>query len=379
MKRECRGCPFPLKSDWTQTHWDRLRAVVDRLTPQEFEAALAWLHDVFPPDLADSLWARNHPVASHQYSYVGRLSLLELGHALAIVPPDDYAVRRLRQPDEYEGVAAERRVALLLVRAGAQLEPIGAVGGKRCEYVARLPDGQRLAVEVKLPSMGESERKLELATLHFKAELEKHMLWLQECVPGARVTFHFSREIADLVDHGEVNSEQLRSCVEAVERVRAAMYRNSPPGQIDLGRIGTLDISQGSPNRRVQFDAFEPLRSVRELSRRVTRNLLKDAMTQIGAARLPGVVVLDIYRDVVVGNATDALRNWASQQSSLAALLILDRTVVASDGRMYGSVNVLPGPERRSAMPLFRRAFDTCVAGHCHYNPLCTPSSPCPM
>lgn len=63
--------------------WEDVGAAADRLTPVEVQAALGKLRERFPAHWAEECTLKHH-VAGKQLTYVGRLSLLELGHAAVV-------------------------------------------------------------------------------------------------------------------------------------------------------------------------------------------------------------------------------------------------------------------------------------------------------
>src|SRR5580704_12744267 len=109
---------LPIDDDWVASWWEVPLASADRLTARGAETARAVLRSTFPPSLVPSLRAERHPIVSHQFTIAGRLGLLELGLAIACVPAEADDIQRLRDPAEYEGVAAELRGALMFLRAG---------------------------------------------------------------------------------------------------------------------------------------------------------------------------------------------------------------------------------------------------------------------
>jgi hypothetical protein len=372
---------LPIKPNWVDDpYWEQPLAAVDRVTAHGVLLARGALREVFPQSLTHELVASAHPVVAEQFTYVGRLRLLELGLAIALAGAEDAEVDRLRKAAEFDGVAAELRASLMLVRAGARLErPIGAPGRMLCERLATFPGGERLSLEAKLPD--ESERDLHLVRVESTliGELMQRFEWLQTHVSAARATFHFAPEISELLGSEGATDRRNAAIEQAVERVRAAVSEGSPFTTIELGVLGTLAIRPEAALQNLQFDAFGPPMDARRTKRRLTRNLLSKAANQVSETGLPGVIILDLRRDYAAINAVGLLDRWAMQRPSLAAILVVDSTVMATDGRMYGNVDVVPGPRFSEVSTVLAGAFDSCSSGHVHYNPLCTPSSPCPL
>src|SRR5579871_5865879 len=114
--------PFPIERNWVDdSGWKAPLCVVDRLSAAEVDGARDVLRTVFPPSMTDELRATNHPVVAEQYTYVGRLLLLELGLAIVYAGADEAEINRLRTADQYDGVSAEMRASFIFVRDGAQL------------------------------------------------------------------------------------------------------------------------------------------------------------------------------------------------------------------------------------------------------------------
>lgn len=375
--------PFHIQTAWVEDgQWHAVLACVDRLTRHGRAASSSALRAVFPPSLTPDLVAMGHPVVAEQRSYVGRLRLLELGLAISITGANDEELGRLRNAAEYEGVAAELRAALLFARARANLRrPVGIHGKKQCERIATFPTGERIAVEVKLPDAGERELSAFRAESSLISELLGRFAWLRTHVSEVRATFYLAPGIVQLVEGVGCADRRVSSAIdEAVERVRSDIARGwQLATRTDLGAVGSLAIRSAPGTRGIQFDTFIPSSDDRKVSGRLTRNLLAKAGQQVAETGLPGVIVLDLARDSEAINAVGLLRRWAQRRPSVGAMLIVDRTVMGGDGRMYGTVDVVPGPRFAEVSSVLASALDTCSDGHLHYNPLCSPTSPCPM
>lgn len=371
---------LPIDDDWVENWWEVPLGLADRLTALGAVTARDALRSTFPPSLIPTLRAERHPIVSHQFTIVGRLGLLELGLAIACVPAEPDDIQRLRDPAEYEGVAAELRAGLMLVRAGARVARPPHTGRKRCEYVATFPNGERLAIEVKYPS--ESERELDAARVSYELlmALMERLHWLPLVVPGAWATFHFAPTILDLGDREGVDPERLREAVDGiVERVAGALAGGSWYGTVDLGRLGSFELREDERVVGVQFAGAGPEMEPRKLGGRLRRNLLNKAARQVGETKLPGIVVLDVQRDALARNALWFLAGWARRRESLAALVVIDRSSVAGHGGLHGAVDILPGPRFDAARDALSRALEVCGDGHLHYSPLSSFPSPCPF
>lgn len=370
----------PMADDWTERCWEAPLAAADRLTPQLRGISCAALRSVFPPSLVDTLRAARHPIVAHQFTVAGRLGLLELGLAVASLPAADDDIHRLRDPGEFEGAAAELRGGLMLQIAGGRLQrPPHIPERQRCEYIAEFPGGHRLALEVKCPNQGDEERDVERVSSDFFMEFMHRFRWLSPALPPGRATIHLAPSLLDLQlgDRTAVDSLRVRQVVEdAAERIMEALRTGFTP-TISLGSIGTLEIRPDPLMNGVFLDARGPDVSARDLALRV-RRLLNKAVRQIYEAHLPGLIILDLQRDHLARNAIGFWAQWAQRKQSVAAVLVISRSCSATDGRMYGEVDVLPGPRLSAVEKVLSDVLTVCADGHLHYNPLSTPSTPCP-
>jgi hypothetical protein len=372
---------FPITADWARHSWERPLAAVDQIPAEGVTFALGALRFVFPPSLTEALSAAGHPVVLEQHTYSGRLRLLELGLAIACTGADESDVGRLRNAQEYEGVAAELRAAMMFVRAGARLErPRPTSGTGLCERLATFPSGEQFAVEVKLPAVGDDELDASRVQSTLMLRLIRRFSWIGSRVSEARLTFHFAPTIGMLGDRHGIDEIRMRAAVdEGVALVRLAIAQGSPFKTIALGLLGHVTIRHDAGCDAVQFDAFGPPIDPTKSSRRLTRNLLNKGARQVSPTGLPGIIVLDVNRNYSATGAIGGLARWARRKPQLAALLVTESSVMGSDGRMYGTVDVVPGPRYEAAAEMLAATLDICVDGHVHYNPLCGLPSPCPM
>ena len=268
----------------------------------------------------------------------------------------------------------------MFVRAGARLErPTPPVGGRRCERIATFSSRKRLAIEVKLPEISDRGHDLTRVESALMMDLVPALDWLRSFASGARATLHFAEGVLALGDRHRVDAELTKLAVEgAVERVRAAVRDGNIFRTIELGPIGSLVIRSEPDVQGVQFDAFGPPGDPRRIKRRLARSLLNDAAQQVAASGVLGVIVLEVTRDYAALGALPLLADWVQTKASLAAVLVVDHTVM-SDGRLYGAVHVLPGPRVEDVATELASTLELCASGHIHYNPLCTPARPCPM
>ncbi len=369
---------FPVDREWTRISWERVLASADRLDPETATLALDALRAVFPAAWIDSGLAQAHPLAMEQHWYAGRLVLLELGLAIALLGLGDADLERLREPAEYRSTAAEMRARLLLRRAGATTEPPAArVGRKRCEWIARWPDGVELAIEVKLPDVSARTRVTYAIMGAVADELAEQIQVIACQLPGVRATLNFGPGWGEVIAEGAVKMELLKPRVaEVVARLNEATRRSAPFGRHALGLLGTLELQLDPQAQRLVIHGHSTY--PRRVAQRLTRGgVLAKAAKQIEDAGIPGVIVLDIEDDVFARNALPQLVRWLERRPQVAAILMLDRTVMP-DGKLYGTADIVPGQSVERIAPVLA-GLDVCASGHLHYNPLCVPSEPCPM
>lgn len=367
-----------MKPSWTDECWDTAASLADRLSPRSVERARTVLRAVFPQALTDMLVQMDHPVVAKQLTYPGRGHLLELGVAVGTLHKQLQDVKRLRNADEYESVASEYRAGLMFRRAGAVLEcPSHEPGRARCEFVAKFPDGYRLAIEVKLPKVSDVQCCVMRVQHELLIKLIDRFHWLSAMSPSARAHFCFAPNVMELIDQHAVDHLKLSCWVDdAVLRATDSIRRGPLFGTIDLGRVGLLQFHKEAGLAGIQFSASGPPQDAKKRSRQLQRNLLNKAAKQTTEAQFPGVIVLDTERDGLIKNTLTFLQDWANRQPSLAAVLMIERDVIAN--RMYGNVDIVFGPRFDEAMPALSTLFDVCEKGHLHYNPLSSLVTPCP-
>lgn len=352
-----------LKSDWTRDHREVVEKAADRVRVDELHEAREALIAVFPQSDVATLRESGHPLFPRFPSEVTQFYALELGLALRATSPDSKLIKRLRSPTQYEGAAAECRAAFMICyRTGASFRPPPtATGRKQCEYIADFPGGASLAVEVKSPQESEERSRGVVGEAVALMDIMTNVLAepFQQGDVCVRVRF----------------GDELLDASAAAGLIRAALDANHR-GAVDLGVFGTAEIRDGRSGRGIEFDGIGKPESAERVALRQRRKLRK-ALKQVNDADVPGLIVLDVYRDPITHNAREVLRRWAGRKPGVAALVVVDRESYL--GRIDGSVAVLPGPEVSKIPDAFWNAFDRCGGGHLHYNPLCSPREPCPL
>jgi hypothetical protein len=362
---------------WTATHWEDVLAAADRLPAKGLLTAQNCLKAIFPPSLTSALRATRHPVVWEQLTCRGRLELLELALAVAVVGVDNHDLNRLRHADQYRGAAAELRALLSPARAGARLvRPPKVVGMTRCERIAEFPTGSRIAIEVKAPNQGEHDLDREAVEVAIFNEVVHQLDWLREPRPRGRVTLYFnSVESLSIGDRHGVDRERVRSLVaDIAQHVNRVFQRDEFSQRIDVGLIGSIVISSDEQLAGLNFDASSES-DAREAFRRIRRSVLNPAATQIKESGCPGVIILDLERDRAPIDARALVARWAASKNELGAVIMIERHTI--DGKACNAAYVVPGPQFKQVVELLA-GLDECSSGHLHYTPLSTQVDPCP-
>jgi hypothetical protein len=361
-----------LNPQWLdEPSWPEVLARATKLTEAERVQALEWLKKVF-----DLSWSTGrtlaHGVTHKQFTYPGRLSLLELGRAAALTGVDDSFLGRLRDPGEYFGADAELRAALLLMSGGAVLEREKAGDGSRLsEYVARWPSGEAAIVEVKAVRMSDKVQAAERLTTQCVFALmgradelpgyQGQLAWNEDAL------FKSLQDTPVEVVLSEINM--------AFDRLKDHIG-DGPRSPFDwpLGSIGSLRLAlkQSAPALDLAFDGYAP--SAEVIFRRLRRRC-NDALQQLAThPHLPGLIILDADADGLARNGLRQLAGWARQKPQLGAVLVTEREYGAEQS--YTHVCVLPGP-RLGDVVYALAALEECDKGHLHFQPLTELTKPC--
>jgi len=353
--------------EWTRIGWEETRTATDRLTSDDADRALEALRSVFPPDRVEALRAE-HPVAAKQTFANGRLTLLELGHALAELGTES-DVLRLRQPAEFESTMAELRAALMVSRAGAHIsKPEQRFGAQEFDFTASFTGEKTLAVEVKTPRKGERTQKLELFEVRLLLDLMERLPLNPEL--QARATVTFSPEVEELVD------VDLGLHLDAALAAASAPLATNPFQTFSLGPLGSLTVAADTTAQGLQFEASGVALDPQKEGRRFRRSSLTKASQQLAESDAPGVVIVDLALNSLLTNSSPFLQRWTDAQGHLAGTILMDRHFVA--GRMYAEIEVLPGQHWKHLEPLCS-AWELCDQGHLHYCAVCRLPPTCPV
>lgn len=352
--------------DWLQEpSWVDVVRTADRLTVKQAAAAMAKLAILFPPDWVSACTVR-HGVAQLEITYAGRLVLLELGHAAAVVGVDDALTSRLRAVGEFLGAAAELRAALLLTRSrGALKREVRGTGTRLSEFVVRWTSGVEAVVEVKALNLAAEVREAERVVTMAYFEIMR----LADTLRGVR----------GHIDWDDAILESPLGDLAVIAAVRHAMSAASlataPDTAIPIAGIGVLHLTPDPSQTALALygGGFSP--SDATIFRRLRRRC-NDALQQIAThPKLAGMIILDVEADGLARNGLGLLAAWVRSKPQLGAVLVFDRE--SNAGRSYGHVHLLAGARHEEVAPI-ESALETCSAGHVHNQPLCTPSVPCP-
>jgi len=360
---------WKLEPTWlSDPAWEEVAAAADRLSRVEVQAALAKLREWFPPS-----WSENcpieHGVAGKQFTYVGRLSLLELGHAAVVADADESFTARLRDSKEYLGADAELRAMLLLKLSGAELEraPQG-IGPRLSEFIAKWRSGSQAVVEVKAIRTSDEVEVAERLT----AEVIFALMANASELPGftGRVEWNEDVLFGSPPDIASVKKDAEESMAAA-----KALALSLPEFSVGLGAMGTLRLKSSSTATRLDFscEAYAP--TAAGIFYRIRRRC-NGAVRQLAThPTLPGILILDIDADGLARNGLPQLARWATNKPQLGAVFVVAREY--SVRRSHGHVCLLPGP-RFDELTEALTPFERCDAGHLHFQPVCALECPCP-
>lgn len=360
---------WKLNPTWLlEPSWEEVAAAADGLTPVEVQAALAKLREWFHASWADDCTLK-HQVAGKQLTYVGRLSLLELGHAAVVADADDSFSARLRDSEQYLGADAELRAMLLLKLGGAALErePQGT-GSRRSEFIAKWRSGTRAVVEVKAVRTSDEVEVAERLVTQAIFALAAGAIEL----PGftGRVEWN-----DDVLFGSPPDVASVKKDVEDSIAAAKVLAQSLPEFTVPIGAIGKLRLTSNSPTPTLQvsYDGYAP--TAAGIFRRIRRRC-NDAMQQLAThPTLPGLIILDIDADGLARNGLPQLARWANSKPQLGAVLVVEREYNAR--RSHGHVGVLRGP-RFDEVTDALTSLERCEAGHLHFQPVCALESPCP-
>lgn len=354
--------------EWTRTGWDSVTGGIDRLSPVEISRALEALRTVFPPDVVSTLQGEGHPIVYQQHFLTNRMGLIEIGDVLAKVGSNDTDRKRLRNAAEYTSMIAELRAAGLLLRAGAHIErPVASVGTREWEYTAEFPSGTRLAIEVKLPRTGEKQNRHDVRTHRLLHSLTNQLPTNDS--PHGRAIVSLRSEGLSLPDAAFQHHAAFMA-----EAFAHQLGSSSVFGSFDVEPLGSIHIVPDENCAHLQIEVQHE--ACPSEATRLLRRILRKARRQLGAAPMPGVLIIDQELNPLVRNAAPLLGQWAASQPQLAAVLLFDRHFMGN--RMYDGVEFFPGPQFHAAEPLLNGALEFCSSSHVHYCALSSLVDPCP-
>jgi hypothetical protein len=355
------------RSDWpTDAHWGRVLARADRLSEQERLAARNELTRIYAID-GHGICAMEHQATWSQSTWPGRFELLELGHAAAVEPLNRRFINRLRNSREHFGAAAELRARQMLRRSGAKVRPAPkGQGPGLAEFSTSWVTGAEAIVEVKALRQGAALDEADRVVVATQQELQ----CFATKINGFQGKMRWSDALLDAPPDDLAIFFTTRF---AMERAMALAVAGRA-GSVPLEGIGTLELTPNADSRELRIDYGTYAPSNEAIFERLLRPLEK-AMEQCAThAQLPGIVVLDVDACGLARNALDLLQAWAELQTQLGVVILLERehAPIAS----YGNVRLIGGP-RADEVADVGNAFEYCEAGHLHYQPLCSPATPC--
>lgn len=353
--------------DWpADPYWMELLSRADRLSEQDRFAARRELARIYTVD-GRGIHDMGHQVTWSQSTWPGRFELLEQGHAAAAHPLSSHFINRLRNVHEHFGAAAELRARQMLRHSGAVVRPApkGKIRGL-AEFIAHWPSGAEAIIEVKALQQGAAMNEADRVVGRTLEELA-----------------HLGREIRGFQGKLQWSDALIGTPPDDLAIVLATHFaiaqaktlaRTGRACSVSLEGIGTLELTPHADNQelRMEYGTYAP--SNEAVFDRLRRPLEK-AMDQFAThPHLPGIAVVDVDACGLARNGLSLVEVWAACQPQLGVIVVIERehTSVAS----YGNVRLIGGP-RVNEVADVGGAFEYCEAGHLHYQPLCSPPTPC--
>jgi hypothetical protein len=311
--------------------------------------------------------AIEHQAAWSQLTWPGRFELLELGHAAAIEPPNSRFINRLRNASEHFGAAAELRARQMIGYSGARVRsaPTGKGPGV-ADFISNWPSGAEAIVEVKAVQQGAAMNQADRVVVGTQQELS------QLCceIPGFRGKLHWTNALLDAPPDDMTIFFATRSAVTQAKALAAA----GRACRVSIEGIATLELTPDADCQQlcIEYGTYAP--SNEAIFARL-RSPLEKAMEQFAThPHLPGIAVLDVDACGVARNGLALLEAWAAHQPQLGVIVVIEREHASTAS--YGNVRLIGGPRVNDVVDV-RSAFEYCEAGHLHYQPLCSPATPC--
>ncbi len=355
------------RPNWpTDVHWPQVLSRADRLSVRQRAAAHAAVARVYTV-AGQSICAMEHQVTWRQSTWPGRLELLEQGHAAACEALSRRFIDRLRHPREHFGAAAELNARQMVRYSGATLSraPKGKVPGL-AEFLARWASGAEAIVEVKALRQGDAMNEADRVVVEAQHLLQR----LARDVAGFRGRLEWAPALINAPPDGPAILVAVHF---AIARAKAPVHAGRECC-IPVDGIGMLHLipDAGGPELRLDYGTYAPSNeAIYERLRRPAEKAMKQIATH---PQLPGIIVLDVDACGLARNGLDLLETWAAGQPQLGVIIVIEREHAATAS--YGNVRFLHGP-RVSEVAEVGSAFECCDAGHLHYQPLCTPATPC--
>lgn len=355
------------RSDWpTDAHWARVLARAERLGEQERLAARNELARIYAVD-GQGICAMDHQAVWSQSTWPGRFELLELGHAAAVEPPNRRFINRLRNAREHFGAAAELRARQMLRQSGAKVRP--APKGKSpglAEFISTWASGAEAIVEVKALHQGTAIDQADRVVVATQQELQS----FAGEISGFQGKVRWSDALMDAPPDDLAILFTTRFAMAQAKALAVA----GQAGCVSLESIGTLELTPNAESRELRIDYGTYAPSNEAIFERLRRPLEKAVEQCATHAHLPGIAVLDVDACGLARNALSLLQSWAECQPQLGIIVLIEREHAAIAS--YGNVRLIGGP-RADEVADVGDAFEYCEAGHLHYQPLCSPATPC--
>lgn len=291
--------PFAREGRWWESDLWRYNLALAGREDERIQAAEEQLRAVFPASWVAEQLADVEDYSQHEHPFFGEftmapsLGLLELGYALAVLDPGPSVIKRLRHPEQYNGVELELFVGTLVAATGADAHMPDARRGSQPDWIATWSDGSRLAFEAKVPARNATSRRRQqivsgIGRLAYEEDLHDLRLPIHFQPNPARVDALAGKGAGGQIDVTAAMSYSL----DLVRAARAAADAGRT-GEVDLGDLGAIQIGEyAPPGTGVRLTVEGHLGDPEFLARR-TAGFVYEAAGQIAAAGVPGILVLD--------------------------------------------------------------------------------------
>lgn len=347
------------------------------------QRAAAALDGLFPEEWLKAHEDEPHPVLGRLLHVPGLHDLALVGLAAADLALAPDTPKRLRNPMNFDGVAHELLVGLVLHLAGAELEhEPHAFAETGADWIACWPDHGRVAVEAKLINPSEVQRRaqrllaFQVAALgHGLAPAGLDRLLLLDIEVPVQPLF----EEALALDEEEAGAVVYAFFVNVNKAIVALLATTTAAGRHQLPNLGWVTIKHpdGTPGVQTATPMW-----TQEVDRAVARfgRPLRKADRQTRSYGLPGLVFVDqVRRSPFDGESIAAAAlEEAEEVDNLAAIFIRGGGARIGTHGLERDIwfQVVPGPSAEDLPRPLLESLRRCGFGHYHFDPLVAPPTP---